>query len=178
MNEDAWFILTDRDRIPNYIPDAACPAYATRFRQTIAPPGKTLHHYPRTHWVADEHLKSANLTQGVWPSRVDAQLLLKLGIARVNNSFHVLLYKRTMALLDQAYSEVEPLQEKNICKLFALFALGRVYSSHVKQASAEQFPGLEYFKYESSLLNVLPERPCVEHVESLILLVLRLQSMV
>jgi hypothetical protein len=171
MTENAWFILTDLDRIPNYIPDAACPAFATRFRQTIAPAGQTLHHYPRTHWVADEHLKSPTGTQCIWPTRVDAQLLVKVAVARVNNSYHVLLYKSTMALLDQAYSEDEPLQEKNICKLFALFALGRVYSSHVKQASAERFPGLEYFKYASSLVNVLPERPCLEHVESLILLV-------
>jgi len=171
MTENAWFIVTDSEKIPNYIPDAACPAFATRFRQTIAPSGQTLHHYPRTHWVADEHLKNSNLTQGVWPSRIDAQLLVKVAVARVNGSYHVLLPKATMALLDQAYSEGEPLHEKNICKLFALFALGRAYSSHVKQSSAEQFPGLEYFKYASSLVNVLPERPHVEHVESLILLV-------
>lgn len=171
MNERAWFVVSDSSRLPIYIAEAACPAFATRFRQSLSPTGTLIAHFPRVHYVGDEYLSPLPDSQISWPSKVDAQLFVKVAIARVNRGYHVLLYGSTIAKLNQAYMREEPLRIEEKCKLFALFALGQVYSSSAGHGSIDEFPGLLYFRYACQMLQVLPERASLEHIEALVLLV-------
>jgi hypothetical protein len=172
MDERAWFVLNDMSRPPVYVAEAACPAFATRFRQSLGTAGRAIPHLPKIHHVADEHLALPYQDPVVWPTKTDAHLFVKVAGARINRGFHVILNGPTLAKLNQAYTSGESLRPDETCKLFALFALGQVYSSSARQSSIESdFPGLSYFKQANQILQVLPENPTLEHVEASVLLV-------
>ncbi|KAM3077955.1 hypothetical protein ACMFMF_004368 [Clarireedia jacksonii] len=105
-----------------------------------------------------------------WPTQGQAVLLLKVVMARVNRVFHVFLLEPTLARIDQMYRDPAHRPPAFTAKIFALFALGEVYSSRVKDSSDGNTPGLPYFKYACSLVQVLPERADLDHVETLLLL--------
>ncbi|RDW58361.1 hypothetical protein BP5796_12291 [Coleophoma crateriformis] len=170
IHERAWFVPYDVTTPPIYIGEAACTAFATRFRQSLSPGNQNVPHVPRTHYVHDEKLSSPAAGQMVWPSRTQAELLLKVALANVNRSFHVVLPKETMASLDQAYRSPSFSDSVVKCKLFALFALGEVYSRMSMTTLPDEFPGLPYFIHSCSLIQVLPERANLGHIEALILL--------
>lgn len=171
MQERAWFVPYDVTNPPVYISEAACTAFATRFRQSLAGFRGSAPHVPRTHYTQDENLLSALHSPVSWPSRTQAQLLLKVALININRAFHVVLTKPTLAGLDQLYEDTRSQGTLATCKFFALFALGEVYSSRAVISSEGIFPGMLYFMHSCSLLPILPERATLEHIEILILLV-------
>lgn len=63
------------------------------------------------------------------------------------------------------------------CKMWAIFAIGQLYSTKSVTQNAT-FPGLAYFAKASSMLQVISERPHLDVVETMLLLVsfLRLET--
>lgn len=171
MQDRAWFVPYDVANPPVYIGEAACTAFATRFRQALAEFQGSAPHIPRIHYTQDENLFSALHSPVSWPGRTQAQLLLKVALININRAFHVVLTKPTLASLDQLYQDSGPPGALATCKFFALFALGEVYSSRAVVPSEGNFPGVSYFMHSCSLLPILPERATLEHIEILILLV-------
>lgn len=57
-----------------------------------------------------------------------------------------------------------------MAKMWALFALGELYSTRCIQRD-DAFPGLSAFSYASQVLRVVSERPVLDVVEALLLLV-------
>ncbi|OBU00228.2 hypothetical protein VE01_01650 [Pseudogymnoascus verrucosus] len=170
MQDRAWFVPYDVANPPVYIGEAACTAFATRFRQALVEFQGSAPHIPRIHYAQDDNLFSALHSPVSWPSRAQAQLLLKVALININRSFHVVLTKPTLASLDQLYQDARPPGTLATCKFFALFALGEVYSSRAVIPSEGKFPGVSYFMHSCSLLPILPERATLEHIEILILL--------
>jgi len=171
MHERAWFVPHNVINPPLYICEAACTAFATRFRQSLNISQGSVPHFPRVHYVQDEELLAVSESQVLWPTKTQAQLLLKVALALVNRPFHVVLTKPILSQLDQVYQDFSCLDKITTCKFFALFALGEVYSSRAMAPADGGFPGLPYFMHACSLVQVLPERANVEHIENLILLV-------
>jgi hypothetical protein len=128
-------------------------------------------HFPRVHFAQDESLMTTHNFQVSWPTQGQATLLLKVVMARVNRAFHVFLLEPTIVRINQMYRDPTYRPPAFTAKIFALFALGEVYSSRAKDSSDGNIPGLSYFKYASSLVQVLPERADLDHVETLLLLV-------
>ena len=57
------------------------------------------------------------------------------------------------------------------CKLEALFALGEAYSFRSQSVSEDTFPGLAYFARAARTLRGCRERPQMDYIEVLLLLV-------
>lgn len=171
IQDRAWFVPYDVANPPVYIGEAACTAFATRFRQALAEFQGSAPHIPRIHYTQDENLYTALHSPVSWPSKTQAQLLLKVALININRAFHVVLTKPTVAGLDQLYQDSRPAGSLATCKFFALFALGEVYSSRAVVPSEGNFPGVSYFMHSCSLLPILPERATLDHIEILILLV-------
>lgn len=170
MDRRAWFVHYDSSKLPIYIAEAACSAFATRFRQSLNN-SRYISHAPRVHYIGDEQLSALLDSQISWPTKTHAQLCIKVAIAHVNRGFHVVMQGTILSKLNQAYEKRESMRSEDICIFFALFALGEVYSTRTRDSAAGQFPGLSYFMHACKLLQVLPERGSLEYVEALVLLV-------
>lgn len=57
------------------------------------------------------------------------------------------------------------------CKYFALFAIAQVFSNPHDLSDTSNVPGLAYFAKAWSLIQIVPERPSMIHIESLLLIV-------
>ncbi|KAJ5985323.1 hypothetical protein N7522_012519 [Penicillium canescens] len=86
------------------------------------------------------------------------------------STFHFVLKKDTMDMLHSVYQSQDFENPSIKCKFFALFALGQVYSTPYGSSDAPYVPGSDYFAKALSLIQVIPERPNMVHIESLLLL--------
>lgn len=79
--------------------------------------------------------------------------------------------KSTIDKLEEIYQIGDFDCTVNKCKFFALFAFGQAYSIRSEPASGLRVPGTAYFAHAMSLVQVLPERTSITHLETLLLLV-------
>lgn len=106
-----------------------------------------------------------------WPSPASAKLLVETALGHINPGFHLALKKDTIDMLSSVYQNQsfnDPLLQ---CKYFALFAIGQVYSTPHDITNASAIAGTTYFARSLNLLQFIPERPSMTHIESLLLLV-------
>ncbi|KFY20444.1 hypothetical protein V491_03713 [Pseudogymnoascus sp. VKM F-3775] len=158
IQDRAWFVPYDVTNPPVYIGEAACTAFATRFRQALAEFQGSAPHIPRIHYTQDENLYTALHSPVSWPSKAQAQLLLKVALININRAFHVVLTKPTLASLDQLYQDSRPAGSLATCKFFALFALGEVYSSRAVVPSEGNFPGVSMWGSKVGHPLMIPDR--------------------
>ncbi|KAH8590617.1 fungal-specific transcription factor domain-containing protein [Bisporella sp. PMI_857] len=166
----AWFVPYSAADIPIYIGEAACTAFATRFRQALDTSCSRSVHVPRTHYVPDTHLAADSVNPTPWPNEVKARLLVKVALSYVGRSYHVILASATFDRLDHIYQDPTSITNVDTGKFFALFALGEAYSNKSKSADSYEVPGLPYFIVASKVVQFLPERATLEYVEILLLL--------
>lgn len=83
----------------------------------------------------------------------------------------MVMRKATLDKLDEIYQTGAFDNIVNQCKFFALFAFGEAYSLRTEPASGSRVPGTSYFARALSLVQVLPERTSITHLETLLLLV-------
>ena len=79
--------------------------------------------------------------------------------------------KSTLDKLEEIYQTGDFDNPTNKCKFFALFAFGQVYSIRSESKSVSRVPGTAYFARAMSLVQILPERTSITHLETLLLLV-------
>lgn len=171
IGDKPWFQSHDASLLPLYISEATCTAFATRLCQSLKRTNTPTLHLPRSRYTDESTLTSLLHTDRHWPSLVCAQLLVKTALGHIMSSFHFVLKKDTMDLLHSVYQSRD-FENQNIkCKFFALFAIGQVYSTPYGSFDASHVPGLDYFAKALSLIQVIPERPNMVHIESLLLLV-------
>ena len=156
--------------MPGYVGEAADTAFATRFRQALAEDQETKH-VPRMHYVSDSRLASLAEAECPWPSLSRARLLVRFAMNTIGSCYHVVRWSTVYHGLKQHYRGLPAPDTAFSCKLWALFALGEVYSSRTKSVSDNSFPGVAYFARASRILRGLRERPQTETVEVLLLLV-------
>lgn len=106
-----------------------------------------------------------------WPSHQHARLLVKTALHQIGHIYHMVMRKSTLDKLDEIYQTGAFDSTVNQCKFFALFAFGEAYSLRTEPASGSRVPGTSYFARALSLVQVLPERTSITHLETLLLLV-------
>ncbi|KAL3417413.1 fungal specific transcription factor domain-containing protein [Phlyctema vagabunda] len=168
IEDRAWFVPCTSSSPPVYIGEAACTAFATRLRQSLDQSATT--HRPRTSYVKDDEIILASKRDVSWPTRMQAQLLVKIALAHVGRSYHLTLVKSTLKRLDQVYQESNFNDPMFTCKFFALFGLGEVYSNRTPKHPEDVVHGLRYFLKASSLVQIFPERATIDHIENMVLL--------
>lgn len=150
--------------------EAACTAFATRLRQFLTGNPETAH-VARTQYTPESALVEAE-TQ--WPRLPQARLLVRVAFNQLSRVYHLVLRKATLDQLEDLYKFPGKREDPAwTAKFFALFALGEVYSSRADSAATAggRVPGTGYYVRAMGLISILPERPGVVHMESLLLLV-------
>ncbi|GLA47747.1 hypothetical protein AnigIFM63604_002556 [Aspergillus niger] len=167
LGERAWFYPYDPSAPPIYMGDAACTAFATRLRQFLTGDPNTAH-VARTQYTPESSLLEG-ATQ--WPGLAQARLLVRIAFNQLSRVYHLFLRKSTIEHLESLYRTPYLRDDPAVmCKFFSLFALGEVYSSRANSSPTGRVPGTKYYVRAMGLIPILPERPGVIHVESLLLL--------
>lgn len=169
IGDRAWFHRYDPSAPPIFIGEAACTAFATRFRRFLTG-NNALPHIPRTQYVTEENLAAANTTNVQWPSLQQARLLVNIAVRQVGVIYHLFLRRSTLDKLEEIYRTGDFDCTINKCKFFALFAFGEAYSKRAEPSSGSRVPGTPYFARALSMVQMLPERTSITHLESLLLL--------
>lgn len=171
LGERAWFHPYDPSAPPIYIGEAACTAFATRLRQFLTGDPDTAH-VARTQYVKESTLFGLHDAGVQWPSLAQARLLVKIAFNQLSRVYHLMLRKSTLEKLEEIYQTSKFDDPVLMCKFFALFALGHVYSSRSESSNECRVPGTAYYVRAMNLILILPERPSITHIECLLLLVL------
>ncbi|KAJ5929227.1 transcriptional regulator family: Fungal Specific TF [Penicillium verhagenii] len=171
IGDRAWFHRYDPSSPPIYIGEAACSAFATRFRRFLTGNNATAH-IARTQWTREETIAAAaaNDADVQWPSLHHARLLVRIAIHQIGYLYHLMMRKATLDKLEEIYQTGGFDCKTNKCKFFALFAFGQAYSIRAESTSGSRVPGTAYFAKAMSLVQILPERTSITHLETLLLL--------
>ncbi|KAJ5908884.1 Major facilitator superfamily domain general substrate transporter [Penicillium taxi] len=169
IGDRAWFHRYDPSSPPIYIGEAACSAFATRLRRFLTG-NNTTAHITRTQWEREETIAAAANEVDQWPSLHHARLLVRIAIHQIGYLYHLMMRKSTLEKLEEIYQTRDFDCITNKCKFFALFAFGQAYSIRSEPMSAVRVPGTAYFARALSLVQVLPERTSITHLETLLLL--------
>jgi hypothetical protein len=170
LGDRAWFQPYDPSLPPIHICEAACTAFATRLRRVLSK-CETTSHIARTQYTGETTLMSMRNPAIQWPSLPQARLLIQVVFSQVTRVYHLVLRKATLDQLEDAYRKGDFDDPVLTCKFFALFALGEVYSARSNSSLECKVPGVAYYVNALMLIPILPERPSLAHVESLLLLV-------
>lgn len=170
IGDRAWFHRYDPSSPPIYIGEAACSAFATRFRRFLSG-NSAMPHIPRTQYEREETIAAANEADIQWPSLHHARLLVRIAIHQIGHLYHLMMRKSTLDKLEEIYQTQDFDCTANKCTFFALFAFGQAYSIRSEPNSGSRVPGTSYFARSMSLVQILPERTSVTHLETLLLLV-------
>jgi hypothetical protein len=170
IGDRAWFHPYDPSAPPIFIGEAACTAFATRFRRFLTG-SNTTPHIPRMQYVKEANIAAANEAYVQWPSLQQARLLVKIVLRQIGCLYHLLLRKSTLEKLEEIYRTGDFDCKVNQCKFFALFAFGEAYSIRTEPLSGSRVPGTSYFARALSLVQILPERTSITHLETLLFLV-------
>lgn len=172
LGEGAWFHPYDPTSPPIHIGEAACTAFATRLRKILTK-SETTTHIPRTQYTPESTLMKIRDPAIQWPSLPQARLLIQIVFSQVSRVYHLVLRKSTIDQLEDAYRDGQFNDPVLTCKFFALFALGEVYSARSNSTLECNVPGAAYYVNAMTLIPILPERPSLTHIETLLLLVRR-----
>ena len=175
IGDRAWFHRYDPSAPPIYVGEAACTAFATRFRRFLTG-NNAAPQIPRTHYISETDLSTANDTEVRWPTLANAQLLVKVAFKQVSRVYHMTLRRSTHEKLKEIYKTSGFDCPLNTCKFFALFAFGEVFSMRSTSSTGRNVPGMAYFARAINLIQTMPERTSITHIENLLLLVSFIKS--
>lgn len=163
-----WFLPVASLEMPIHIGEAADAAFSTRFRQTIEPDKAS--HIPRMNFITDETILALSEVPCPWPNAARLRYLVRVAMTTICRCFHIVRKSATLKLVEEVIANPQSIVRLQECKLFALFALGELYSTKtaVKDGS---FPGLHYFAHARKLTTIPSERPSMETIEIALLLV-------
>lgn len=156
----------------SYVGDAACEAFTTRVRRhvkeddSIAPPRH------------EGYFKSTNLLRLVnkdfqLPERGYAMLLIDTAESIVGTEYHMFLRRTFLKQFDEFYKSGTSNDPVWLCGLFAILALGELYSNIPVRAdhSEADIPGTSFFLQAMNLFEDLYEEPTISYIETILLLV-------
>ncbi|KOS42751.1 hypothetical protein ACN38_g6348 [Penicillium nordicum] len=170
LGEKPWFQSNDASVVPLYISEATCAAFATRLCQSLKGTNTPTPHLPRSRYTDESAISSLLRTDVQWPGLVSAQLLVKTALGHIIPSFHLALKKDTLDMLHGVYQRGDFDNPSIKCKYFALFAIAQVFSTPHDLSDTSNVPGLAYFAKAWNLIQIVPERPSMIHIESLLLI--------
>ncbi|KAJ5975047.1 hypothetical protein N7481_008754 [Penicillium waksmanii] len=168
IGERGWFQPYDHSAPPIHIGEAACTAFATRLRQVLTQTRAS--HMPRIQYTPEATLYKLRDSTLEWPGLPQARLLIQIVVNQVSRVYHLFLRKSTIQELEDVYrkgSFDDPILKT---KFFALFAMGEVYSARSNTKLECGVPGAPYYVNAMTLIPILPERPSMTVIESLLIL--------
>jgi proline utilization trans-activator len=160
-----WF--HDTPGAPILIGEAADAAFATRFCQTLS--DGSFSHIQRTSFPTDNALLTLGASSCALPSRSKARFLMKAAIRIVTQHYHIVLKSTVLGNLERFLHQPSGFDLLLSSKMWALLALGELYTA--RSGDIENFPGLAYFAQANRALQVIQERPSLDSIEVLLLLV-------
>lgn len=168
LDDVPWFQHQSSFNVPLRVGEGADTAFATRFRQSISP--VSVKHPPRFRYPSEAQIASLSAAGISTPTPTRARFLIQAALANIDKIHHIVQRSSVSTLLDRFFDVKTPLDILARCKVFALLALGELYTSHCR-ASDGNFPGLQYFSLASKAYGCLLERPSVDSIETALLLV-------
>ncbi|KAE8552702.1 hypothetical protein EYB25_004081 [Talaromyces marneffei] len=174
IEDKAWFVTDSASWQPIYIGEAACTAFGTRLRQfmngnePVAPLSRSKYSKHK-----DFLRMAAPAPRFEWPNRAYANLLLKVALRFLGNDYHLMLRKSTLERMDTIYRTQSLEDPVFVCKLFALFSMGEMYSNRrLGSTKGPDVPGTGYFVQAMSLTQDMHEEASVVYVEALLIIAL------
>ncbi|KAJ0322464.1 hypothetical protein COL5a_008694 [Colletotrichum fioriniae] len=166
-----WFINANVFRTPILIGEVADAAFSTRFRQVISDPyAPQPRHMLRVNYAPDAELMALVKSSDVaWPTPSRSRFLVEVALKYVAHRYHVVRRSAVMRDLEQSIHNPSWGDLMLRSKLWALFAIGELYSTR-SIPSEKDFPGMPYFAKASRVLGVLDERPGTDSIEIMLLL--------
>ncbi|TQN68266.1 putative transcriptional regulatory protein [Colletotrichum shisoi] len=165
-----WFINANVFRTPILIGEVADAAFSTRFRQVISDPfAPQPKHMLRVNYAPDTELMSLVKSDVAWPTPSRSRFLVEVALKYVSRRYHVVRRSLIMENLEQSIHNPSWGDLMLRSKLWALFAIGELYSTR-SIPSEKDFPGMAYFAKASRILGVLDERPGTDSIEIMLLL--------
>ncbi|GJC88389.1 putative transcriptional regulatory protein C3C7.04 [Colletotrichum liriopes] len=165
-----WFINANVFRTPILIGEVADAAFSTRFRQVISDPfAPQPRHMLRVNYAPDTELMSLVKSEVAWPTPSRSRFLVEVALKYVSRRYHVVRRSLVMESLEQSIHNPSWGDLMLRSKLWALFAIGELYSTR-SIPSEKDFPGMAYFAKASRILGVLDERPGTDSIEIILLL--------
>lgn len=156
---------------PILIGEAADAAFATRFRQALFDPhAPQLKHMMRVNYATDQKLLSLAESEVRWPSPSRSKFLVEVSLKHVSRGYHIVRRSSVLESLKRSINDLSWGDSLPRCKLWALFAIGKLHSTR-SVGSDKDFPGMAYFAKASRMLGVLDERPGIDSIEIMNLLV-------
>ncbi|KAL2681403.1 hypothetical protein Neosp_009014 [[Neocosmospora] mangrovei] len=170
LEESDWFAHTRSSDTPIWIGEIADAAFATRFRQ-FASSSKAPSHIPRTQFASDDAIRGLAATNPPWPSPPCARLLIETALQFLRHNYHIVRRSEVLALSTSGFDHSgQGTNPASTAKIWALFAIGELRSSKCLNMD-NNFPGLTYFAVASDAIRMINERPQLEVIETLLLLV-------
>ena len=156
---------------PIFVGEAACTAFGDRLLECV----------DRNHTDISCNTMRDHVTHPVFnrllkndvtlPTRIQATLLVRRADSFIGHNYHLFEKQSFYSKLDRAYTKKEPADLIWTCHLYAVMALGELYSN-CKMASYDcGVPGTPWFVQAVSLLQDIYEVATVEQVQILLLLV-------
>lgn len=171
IEDRAWFVHDLVSTQPAYIGEVSCTAFATRLRQFLSG-DEPVAPLPQSAYGKDRVLGlTATPTQQL-PNKTYALLLIKVALRFLGDDYHLLLRKTIIEKVDTLYRERRFEDNIFLCRLFALFALGEMYTNRrISAVKQHQIPGAGYFMQAMSLLRGVPEEVSLSYIETLLVIV-------
>lgn len=173
IEDKAWFVTDSASWQPIYIGEAACTAFGTRLRQflngnePVAPLSRSKYSKHKAFLRM-----AAPAPRFEWPNRAYAHLLLKVALRFLGNDYHLMLRKSTIDRMQAIYDTQKLDDPVFVCKLFALFSMGEMYSNRrLGSTKGPDVPGTGYFVQAMSLTQDIHEEASVVYVEALLIIV-------
>lgn len=169
LQDQPWFANFLTSDTPIWIGEASDAAFATRLAQLLAAPDLDPGHLPRTSYVTDAQLLECAAKPSSWPTPGKSRFLVQAALQSLKRCYHIVRASQILGYLERN-ADNEALPNIAQCKLYAMFAIGELYSFRLRSCD-EDFPGLAYFSKASRMLGSVHERPDLEVVETTLLLV-------
>lgn len=169
LQDQPWFANFMTSDTPIWIGEASDAAFATRLAQFLSAPEGDPGHLPRTSYVTDEQLREFAARPIDWPLHGKALFLVQAALRSLNRCYHIVRASQVLDSLERA-AEIDGENDVTTCKLYALFAIGELFTSRSKGPD-ESFPGLGYFAKASKKFGIFSERPILDVLETVLLLV-------
>lgn len=168
LDQRPWFFDMNVPHTPVLIGEASDAAFATRFRQAISNAG--LSHIPRVNYATDERLLALSDIDSPCPIPSRARLLIDVALKHIGRCFHIVRKSQILEGLEQILQNPHSTDSLLKSKLWALFAIGEMYSTRTP-AAKENFPGMSFFASATRVLRIVSERPRIDTIEIRLLLV-------
>lgn len=168
LQERPWFFDMNVPHTPILIGEASDAAFATRFRQAISDAEHS--HIPRVNYATDERLVALSDSDTPWPSPARARFLVNVALKYGTHCYHIVRKSSVLEGLEQVLQNPSMGDSLFMSKLWALFAVGEMYSSRTAVVGGN-FPGIGYFARATRILQIVSERPRIDAIEVRLLLV-------